>query len=737
MGFRLIYSLLLGIVIIVALALRLIDPSPVARMRSLVFDTYQVIKPRVYDPSVPVRIIDIDEESLARLGQWPWPRTILADLVKKLHDQGAATIAFDMIFPEPDRLSPANTVKSWPDSPATAGIKAEASNLPSNDAVFADAMKGAPVVLGFVGVDVGGRKPLVKTGFAHAGDDPMQFVPGFRSAATSLPELEGMTAGLGTLNWIAEHDQVTRRLPMLVRVGDELHPSFILEALRVAQGATTMLVKSSGASGEESFGQKSGVVSVKVGEFEAPTAANGELWVRFSPATRDRYVPAWRVLAGEIPKADIEGRIFLIGTSAAGLNDLRATPLDAAMPGIEVHAQAIEQIIRGAFLHRPDFAAMAELAFILVLGLVIALLVYFAGAIVSAVLIAIAIVGVIVASWLAFDRWNWLVDPIYPSISLLAFYLVGTVSVFLRTEGERNRVRSAFGHYMAPALVEKLANDPSKLKLGGETRDMTLLFSDVRDFTSIAEGLDAEALTSFINSLFTPLSEIILDEKGTIDKYMGDSVMAFWNAPLDDPDHAENACRAALRMAGEMEALNAQWRDQAATAGRPYRPVKIGIGLNTGEVCVGNLGSERRFDYSVIGDNVNVASRLEGQCKVYNVPIITGEPTASRASSFAFIEIDLVKVKGRKTVTRVFTLIGDPEIKRSLSFGGLLARHTEMLASFRGRDWDRAEKLTHDCEILDGGRLDGVYALYRARIATYRKRPPPKSWDGSSEARAK
>ena len=283
-------------------------------------------------------------------------------------------------------------------------------------------------------------------------------------------------------------------------------------------------------------------------------------------------------------------------------------------------------------------------------------MIYRLGAAGSAVLGGIAVATVVGVSWYAFDALGWLVDPIYPAIALTAVYLTGTLFVFLRTERERNRVRHAFGHYMAPALVERLADDPSRLKLGGETRDMTLLFSDVRGFTAISEGLDAEELTYFLNSLFTPLSKIILDEQGTIDKFMGDAVMAFWNAPLDDSEHATHACSAALTHHARMPGLNEHWRKEAEAKGRPFSPVKIGIGLNTGICCVGNLGSETRFDYSVIGDNVNIASRLEGQSKTYDVGTIVGESTTARAPDFAFLELDLLKVKGKSEATRIFAL---------------------------------------------------------------------------------
>ena len=362
---------------------------------------------------------------------------------------------------------------------------------------------------------------------------------------------------------------------LLLEMGQQRSCGGLLQliVLRLAQGATTYVVKSSGASSERAFGEKTGIVKVRIGEFEVPTEANGQMWLRFTHHDARRFLPAWRVLSGDIGKDKIEGRILLIGTSAAGLLDLRATPLEASVPGVELHAQAVEQILQGTFLLRPDFTTSAELLYILVLGLLIAALIYRTGAAGGAVLGGIATAAVLAISWYAFDALGWLVDPVYPAIALAAVYLTGTLFVFLRTERERNRVRHAFSHYMAPALVKRLADEPWRLKLGGETRDMTLLFGDVRSFTTISEGLDAEELTRFLNELFTPLSNIILEEQGTIDKFMGDAVMAFWNAPLDDAEHPSHACSAALRMMEQMQGLNNHWRAEAEAKGRPFKPV--------------------------------------------------------------------------------------------------------------------------------------------------------------------
>jgi adenylate cyclase len=737
MGPRLLYILIVGTVIIAALVLRVWDPDPVARLRALAFDTFQRISPRTFDPATPVRIVDIDEDSLKAIGQWPWPRTVLANLVDKLAAGGAAAIGLDIVFPEPDRMSPANALRSWLKSDSLQALKEEIDRLPSNDQVFAEAIGKAPVVLGFVASPQGTSIPETKAAFAYGGDDPKLFAPYYPGAAASLKELQDNAQGTGSLNWIPEHDQIIRRMPMVTRVGETLYPSFAADLLRLAQGASTYVVKSSGASGESAFGEKTGIINVRVGDFEVPTEADGQMWIRFTPESKERYLPAWKVLNGEIPADEIAGRILIVGTSAAGLLDLRATPLEPSVPGVSLHAQAIEQIVQGTFLERPDFATTGELIYVLALGTLIAFLIYRLGALGGAVVCGIAIAAVVGISWYAFKELGWLVDPIYPAIVLAAIYLAGTLVVFLRTERERNRVRHAFSHYMAPALVERLADDPSRLKLGGETREMTLLFSDVRGFTTISEGLTAEELTRFLNSLFTPLSNIILDEQGTIDKFMGDAVMAFWNAPLDDNAHPSHACSAALRMMSEMERLNALWQEEAEAKGREFRPVKLGIGLNTGICCVGNLGSETRFDYSVIGDNVNVASRLEGQSKTYDVGTIVGETTSARAPDFAFLELDLLKVKGKTAATRVFALLGDNAVKTSPEFALLTERHGEFLARYRARDWDSAETLAGECEQLNSSSLHKLYALYRERIAYFRMNPPPPQWDGTAEALSK
>jgi len=735
---RLVYLSLVLALIVAVLALRVADPQPIARLRLLVFDSYQWLSARTFDPDLPVRIVDIDDESLRRIGQWPWPRTKLAALTARLAEMGAAAVAFDIVLSEPDSTDPAEVVKRLPMTEVTADLLGRLASLPSPDRALAEALERVPSVLGFIAVnEVNATRPASRAGFASAGDDPRLFVPRYGGAVVSLPLLEERAKGLGALNWVPEYDQIVRRLPVLVRLGDDLLPAFAAEALRVAQGAGTYVVKASGASGEVAFGRNTGITDIRVGRVTVPTDANGQMWLRFTKSDPRRFVSAASILDGNVAPSEIEGRIVLIGTSAAGLFDLRTTPLDASVAGVEVHAQAIEQMLLGTHLRRPDFATGAELAFLALSCALLAFAVYVTGAAQSALLGATFLIVAATASWIAYRSYGWLFDPVYPTAAQTLVYMVTTVYLYLLTERERNRVRNAFSHYMAPSLVEELAVHPDKLKLGGEMREVTLMFADVRGFTSISERLDAGQVTQFLNRLLTPLTDSITAHRGTIDKYMGDGIMAFWNAPLDDPEHERNAARAALAMLADLEALNREWEAEAKARGEEHVPVRIGIGLNTAVCCVGNLGSQHRFDYSVIGDGVNLAARLEGQCKTYGVPAIAGESTAEKVPDLAFLEIDLLSVVGKTTAVRIYALLGDESRRKSEDFVKLKTAHMALLAAYRSRRFDEAERLLAAARALDGGALAKVYDLYADRIHAFQMVPPPADWDGRASAEHK
>lgn len=689
-------------------------------LRHLAFDAYQHAAPATPPENSPIRVVQIDESSLARIGQWPWPRTIMADLTQKLGDAGAAAIVFDIVFAEPDRSSPEQILQSVAPARRAELARALGGALESHDAIFAAALGRNRTVLAASLHDQPTESPFpMRAGMATAGDDPAPFLRDFPGVAASLPALTEAASATGFINWLPDGDQVMRRVPLLLRHNSEIAPSLSLEALRVAVGASTYVVRASNANATQAFGAHTGLDSIKVGPVTVPTDAEGQMWVRFRRYDPDGAIPAWRVLNGEADTAGLEGAIVLIGASAPGLMDLRATPLDASIPGVEVHRQVLEQIVSGGFLTRPDYARGVELT----AALIAVLLLAFAAPRFRPSINALIGLAIVVVLWglgaLLFIQAGYLFDPVYPTLAALIFGASATTYFYQRTEHQRVEIRRAFSQYVAPSVVRQLTAHPERLKLGGEVRELTILFCDIRNFSAIAERMSAEELTAFINSFLTPLSDIIIESGGTIDKYMGDAILAFWNAPLDQPDHPERACRAALAIMARMRDLNRDWRREAEAAGRAFEDVRIGIGLNTGECCVGNLGSENRFDYSAIGDAVNIASRLEGLTKIYGLSLLVSEDTCKRAPELGFIEADLVRVKGRTGATRVFTAAPD----------GAPADHAAFLEAFRQGQFDEASALLTRAQSAAPAPLQNLYQHYRERLASARE-APATAWDG-------
>lgn len=727
-----------ALVLVGALALRVAEPAAVEDLRFRVFDGFQRLQPRPAE-AMPVRVVDLDDATLTRFGQWPWPRTQVAALIRRLADAGAAAIALDIVFAEPDRTSPRHVLSLWPSSQALEALQQLAAGLPDHDAAFAEAIGRAPVVTGFALTnDANGVQPAVKANVAFAGEEPSRSLLAFPGAVVNLPALEVAASGNGHFNPLPERDGLIRRIPLFLRRGDAMQPALVLEALRVAQGASTYIVKSAGASGEWAFGQRTGLTHVKVGRLTIPTDAHGRLWIWYRRDATGRVIPAWQVLEGLAPPDAFAGQVVFLGTSATGLKDLRATPLNPVAAGVEIHAEVAEQILAGDFLERPDWADGAEIVYLLLLGVGLLLLLPRVGPAWCAALGLGAVAAAFGASWMAFARWGWLLDPVFPALAVLALYLVSSLLNFLRSEAERRHVREAFSRYLSPILVERLAQHPDQLVLGGETRTMTLLFADIRGFTTIAEQHDAQSLTRFMNRFLTPMTRLILERQGTIDKYMGDCIMAFWNAPLDDPDHARHACEAALAMRDYLVGWNETLRQETQRAGRTFVPVRLGVGLNTGECCVGNVGSEQRFDYSVLGDEVNLASRLEGQSKRYGVDIVIGEHTDEQITGLAALELDLIRVKGKTRPVRIYGLLGGEAMGRDERFAALRQRHQAFLAAYRTQRWEEARGHLAACRAMGGAfALTGLYDVYGERLAFFASHTPGPGWNGVFAAETK
>ena len=741
------WDLVLGATILVgALALRWVDPLPLQQLRNLTFDTYQRLQPRTYDPAAPVSIAAIDEHSLDVFGQWPWSRSTLARIADRLTELGAAAIAFDVLFAEPDRTAPAALAANLPVDPRYDAARAQLAALPDPDQEFAAALKRAPSVVAFAYSDDFALAAGPKLAFPYSiavmgvgGDREEQValvaaqVPSTQEAILPLPLFVASAHGMGEVHaGDPDPDGVVRRVPMVVAIAGELYTTLAGDALRVGIGGQTAQVKLTG----DGFIDK-----MRIGEAIIPVNGRGELLLYDSGAQEQRYFSATDIFEDGFDPARVAGRVVLFGATVEGLKDIRATPLTPVMPGVEIHAQILEQILAGEFLTRPYDADGIEFLYLGGFGAVLLGFLYRRSAIGGAAVLVVAIAGTIAASWWQFSAKGFLFDPIYPGLAAIVMFGGGTLVNYLRTEGEKRHVRNAMARYLSPVLADQVSQHPEQLKLGGELRELTLMFCDIRGFTKISESLDPRALTSLINSFLTPMTQVIQDREGFIDKYIGDCIMAFWNAPVDVPSHAEKAILAAYDMRRELSRINATLSAEAEKAGRRPVDLRVGIGLNSGICCVGNMGSEQRLEYSVLGDTVNIASRLESLSPSYGVDLVIGEETASGAAGFAMLELDRVRVKGKAVPIRIFTGLGDRAEAARPEFQKLKAAQEKMLALYRAQDWDAATAALEQCRALAepvaSDRLGGLFDVYAARIAAYRAEPPAKNWDGVYEAKSK
>lgn len=740
-------SIIPFLVVALVIAAQFFDTGRVlSTARNLVFDIYQRIAPRPYiDPmtvaGTGVRFVDIDEDSIERFGQWPWPRTLVAGLIDRAHAMGAKAMVFDIVFSEPDRTSPEAMGDSWPHGPAYDEARAFLSGLPHHDDVFARIIPKMPVVTAFIlAHEKRVAQPIRKSGISHVGQlDPLDYVPRYQGAIVNLDAIEDASAGNGAINVEPDADGIIRRVNLLFNHDDKLLPSLALEAMRLASKPQSVIVKTAGGGGETSFGAASGIIALRVGKTTIDTAKDGSIWLHFTPPVPERRISAQSLLDGSVDPARVKDAVLFVGTSAAGLRDLRATPMSGAFPGVEIQAQALEQMLLGYSLSRPDYWPAVEIAYALILGIAVVVLVLAFSAFWALPVMLIGVAVAVGTSWWGFSGPHWLIDPVAPSLTVIAGFAAASFVSFLRTEAERQFVRGAMGHYLPHQVVEKIAADPSILKLGGETRELTIMFCDIRGFTAIAEDYrdQPEELTKLINRILTPLTRVVLDYRGTIDKYIGDCIMAFWNAPLDDPDHAANACQCALEMQTALTKLNAELEAEHIKTGRPFRPIEVGIGINSGPCVVGNMGSDLRFDYSVLGDAVNLAARIQTYSGNYGAAIAVAEPTRAIVhKTYALLQVDYLAVKGRDEPVKVYVLTGNSIVGASPLFKALDAFHQNIFEAVRAQDWTKARALIDECRKVKGAS-EKLYDLYLQRIDVLEKSPPAPDWDGAWRATEK
>lgn len=685
---------LFGLALVLFLAaIRLADPLPLQMLRDSAFDLYQRLAPREA-VDLPVRIVDIDDAAIAAIGQWPWSRHTFAVLTDRLTEMGAAAVGFDVLFAEPDRLSPDRIASNVP--------RIAPSQLPDYDAEFAAALERSPAVLGFSRSATGASLPAApKGGFALSGTDPRPAIPALTGAVVPLPLLGDAASGLGGLSLGPnESVAIVRRVPLLWTAGGKVFPALSIEALRVAQNQDNVVVM-----GDVSA---PAVESIRVGQIDVPTTPDGSLWLYYRHLTPDLTLSAKDILGPDyrLKEHAIDGNIVLVGSSASGLNDMRGTPLED-MPGVAIHAQAIEQMLTGKFLARSDWVEALETLAFVALGVALVFGVLWSGPKVGLAIGLSTAVGLVGFCWAMFRGPGILIDPGFPLLGASLVYFAMIFARYATTDADRRRLRRAFGHYVAPTLLSQIEASGGRLQLGGEIRDMTVLFADLRGFTPLSRTMAPPDLLNLLNTFFGALGECVTTELGTIDKFVGDSLMAFWNAPIDVPEHALHACRAALAMRETVDRLNAA--DAFALAANPVaHHLAFGIGIATGDALVGNMGLKTRFDYSSIGETVNLASRLEGISKTIGYDVVVSEETRERASELAFLPAGSVALKGIDERVPAFILVGGAELAASSAFAELATLHEE-------HDWDGCAALA---AAIEPG-LARFYAVLRTRLADF------------------
>lgn len=706
----------------------------VERLEAIAYDArLRLTMPGGVDPRVV--IVDIDERSLQVEGRWPWPRDRVAKLVDELFDRyQASVVGFDIVFAEPDESSGLARLEALAQAelrgvPGFEGVLRELRPRLEYDRLLAARLQGRPVVLGYYFSARGsqsGEQPLASGALPSpvlaAGTFTGRGVRFTRwdGYGANLPVLQQAAKSAGHFNQLTDTDGVARRVPMLVEHAGAYYESLSLAMMRLLLGSPPV-EPGYPVSSALSRGY-AGLEWLNVGPLRIPV---DELVSAYVPYRGRRgsfpYVSATDVLTGKVDPAVLSRRIVLVGTSAPGLFDLRSTPVDPIYPGVEIHANLIAGMLDGSIRQRPPYVMGAEFLLLALVGIALV----FALPRLTPLRASLAAGGALLLL-IALDAvvWHWgqLILPIASGLLLVLLLYAANMAwgFFVEARGKR-QITGLFGQYVPPELVDEMARDPARFSMQGESREMTVLFSDVRGFTTISEGLDPRELSQLMNEFLSPLTRVIHGHRGTIDKYMGDAIMAFWGAPLEDPEHAAHAVQAALDM---QRTLSARQSDFAA---RGWPPIRIGVGLNTGRMSVGNMGSDIRVAYTVMGDAVNLASRLEGITKEYGADIIVSEAVCRAAPGFVYQEIDRVRVKGKDTPVAIFEPVG----RRGEVEGALLDQvklFQRALEHFRGRNWDMAEvQLLNLQKRVPGRRL---YELYLERIAAFRAAPPPSDWDG-------
>lgn len=683
-------------------------------------------------PGNEVVIVAIDEKSLDLLGRWPWPRARIAELIDRLGSYGAKVTAFDIIFSEPDQSSGSVALQELKtkvrDRDARAAIE-NAAQEADNDSRLASSLQRNPnAILGYffftTREDIKHRKekphraldnPITSSYSSIRYVEKNAAPPDLLQAMAveqNIPQLSKAASSFGYFNIEPDSDGTVRWVPLAIKLGDDIYPHISVEAVRKYLGSPPLIMNAAAY----------GVDSIQIGRQVIPTDEHGRLLINFrGPQKTFPHYSFVDVLNGSVPAAAFKDKIVLVGVTAIGIYDMRVTPYSGVFPGIEINANIIDNLLRNDAISRPDWIVVFDVAAIVILGIALSMIIARVRPISATIVTLAMLAAYALVNEFIFIHWRLWLTAIYPGITMV-FVFGGVITYRIMTEEKKKKeIKNAFSRYVSPSLVEDILKDPSKLVLGGEERRLTVFFSDIRGFTTISEGLTPQNLVKLINDYLSPMTDIILQSGGTVDKYMGDAIMAFWGAPVWQEDHAIRAARTALRMMEKLRELQAEWEKK----GLPK--IDIGIGLSTGKLTCGNMGSHLRFDYTVMGDSVNLGSRLEGMNKEYGTHIIVPKFTYEEVKDeFILRQLDHIKVKGKKIPIKIFELMADKNgDSRLREAAGLFETG---LAAYRERDWDKAEAFFQKTlGVLPGDKPSMVFL---ERIQNLRTANLPDDWDG-------
>jgi len=747
-----LYGLLTGLALLgLILLLKFLNPGFLQNIELKFIDLFFQVR-GVRPVSDKIVIVAIDEKTIRSIGRWPWQREKTADLVKKLTGYGCDTVGFDIVFSEPETNAAImafgflfDLLKDLPQQQnenikkAIEIISAFTQNLDS-DSLLAQAIReNGRAILGtffFMSeseiFDKEKNRRYVLSMRSLNDDRIIQVFEGEQEPPPNvimkpvwvnlnIPQIADCAAGFGYFNVVPDADGAIRRIPLICNYNGDYYQSL---ALRIASRFLNEPVKL--------YLDNFGVEKIKIGNIDIPTDISGKMMVNYAgPSHTFEYISACDIINGTADTAKLKGKIAIIGITATGLYDIRITPYSNVYPGVEIQANAAENIIQGTFLRNPWWAGMVQAGFIVLAGILISIFLPVMGALASGLFCIASIIFVISVSYTLFSFFNISFSPFYTLTLIVADYLFITSTKFFIEEKERRFIKSAFGQYLSPQLVAELVNDPDLLKLGGEEKVLTVLFSDIAGFTSISEKLSPAKLVEMLNNYTTEMSNIIMDNRGTIDKYNGDAIMAFFGAPVFFADHAACACRAVLQMQKKLDSISARISDSASRTQGFYTR----IGVNTGKMVVGNMGSKNKFNYTVLGDSVNLASRLEGANKFYDTRILIGEDTVSGLDGeFVVRLIDVVKVKGKELPEKIYDLI-DLRENASEKLMEFLSFYNDGIKFIDGRNWENAvAKFKKALSVIPS---DKPSQIHLARCEQYIKTPPPETWDGSYSLESK